>query len=533
MAPWPHLLPSDPASACARETVNAAETETPFAASAGRQTEESLAHLRRQNDLILHAAGEGIYGLDRESRTTFINPAVTQMLGWTSEDIVGHDMHDIIHHTKSDGSPYPPEECPIYTAFRDGKVHNVGGEHFWRKDGTPLPVEYTSTPIRENGELTGAVVVFRDITERKLAELERRKAFEEMARLKYELKRERDYLREEVAVALNFGEIIGRSAALNRVLARMEAVAMTTATVLVLGDSGVGKELVARAIHAQSLRSARPLVKVNCASIPRDLFESKFFGHVKGAFTGAHRSRVGRFQLADGGTLFLDEVGEIPLELQGKLLRVLQEQSFERIGEGRAQNVDVRIIAATNRDLKGEVDAGRFRRDLCYRLNVFPIEIPPFRARKDDIVPLAMHFLDHACGEFDRRELALSRHHSVVLLGYDWAGNVRELKNVIERAVIFSPGDQLRLELAFPEARLPTRQGNGKVPGRRTPILTAAELRAREPENIIATLPQTAGKISGRGGAAELIGVHASTLSSRIRALHIAKHEIAAVEIEP
>ena len=510
MAPWPHPLPSDPASACARETVNTAETETPFATSAERQTEESLAHLRRQNDLILHAAGEGIYGLDRESRTTFINPAVTQMLGWTSEDIVGHDMHDIIHHAKSDGSPDPPEECPIYIAFRDGKVHNVDGEHFWRKDGTPLPVEYTSTPTRENGELTGAVVVFRDITERKLAELERRKAFEEMARLKYELKRERDYLREEVAVALNFGEIIGRSAALNRVLARMEAVAMTTATVLVLGDSGVGKELVARAIHAQSPRSARPLVKVNCASIPRDLFESEFFGHVKGAFTGAHRSRVGRFQLADGGTLFLDEVGE-----------------------GRTQNVDVRIIAATNRDLKGEVDAGRFRRDLYYRLNVFPIEIPSFRARKDDIVPLAMHFLDHACGEFGRRKLALSRHHSVVLPAYDWAGNVRELKNVIERAVIFSPGDQLRLELAFSEARLPTRQGNGKVPGRRTPILTAAELRAREPENIIATLPQTAGKISGRGATAELIGAHASTLSSRIRALHIAKHEIGAVEIEP
>ena len=483
---------------------------------------------RRQNDLILHAAGEGIYGLDKDGRATFVNPAVTQMLGWTSEEIIGHDMHDILHHSKADGSPYPQEECPIYAAFKDGKVHHVDSEHFWRKDGTSLPVEYTSTPIRENGALSGAVVVFRDITERKLAELERRKAFEEIARLKHELQSERDYLREEVAVALNFGEIIGKSAALNQVLARMEAVAMTTASVLILGDSGVGKELVARAIHAQSPRASRPLVKVNCASIPRDLFESEFFGHVKGAFTGAHRNRVGRFQLADGGSLFLDEVGEIPLELQGKLLRVLQEHTFERIGEGRTRNVDVRIIAATNRSLKAEVDAGRFRRDLYYRLNVFPIEIPPLRTRKDDIIPLAMHFLELACREFGRRRLSLSRQQANLLLAYDWSGNVRELKNVIERAVILSLGDHLRLELAFPDAPLANGSGDSFSNSRSTPILTVTELKERERENILAALRQTDGQISGDGGAAELIGVHASTLSSRIRALGISKREIGA-----
>ena len=494
---------------------------------------DSLARLQRQNDLILHAAGEGIYGLDREGRTTFLNPAVTEMLGWTSEDIVGHDMHDIIHHSKADGSPYPPEECPIYAAFKDGKVHHVDSEHFWCKDGTSLPVEYTSTPIREDGELVGAVVVFRDITERKLAELERRKAFEEIARLKYELQRERDYLREEVAVAMNFGEIIGKSAALNRVLARMEAVAMTTATVLILGDSGVGKELVARAIHAQSPRASRPLVKVNCASIPRDLFESEFFGHVKGAFTGAHRNRVGRFQLADGGSLFLDEIGEIPIELQGKMLRVLQEQTFERVGEGRTRNVDVRIIAATNRDLKAEVNAGRFRKDLYYRLNVFPISIPPLRARKDDIIPLAVHFLELACREFGRPKLALTRQQAKLLLAYDWAGNVRELNNVIERAVILSRGDHLSLELAFPESHLPNGWRDTTSQTQSSPIWTAAEIRARERENIINALQRSDGKISGSGGAAELLGVHASTLSSRMRALDISKQKIAIGDTEP
>ena len=246
------------------------------------------------------------------------------------------------------------------------------------------------------------LVASKDVTERNRAERELRDALAENATLRKELERERDYLREEVNVTMNFGRIIGRSATLRQMLAQVEAVARTSANVLVHGESGVGKELVARAIHTQSDRSEAPLVKVNCASIPKELFESEFFGHVKGAFTGAYRDRVGRFQLADGGTIFLDEVGEIPLELQGKLLRVLQETEFERVGDDRTRTVDVRVIAATNRNLEELVLAGEFREDLFYRLSVFPIEVPPLRRRREDLVPLAQHFLEQSVAEFGR-----------------------------------------------------------------------------------------------------------------------------------
>ena len=431
--------------------------------------------------LILYAAGEGIYGLDAEGRTTFANPAAVKMLGWTPEEILGRPMHDIHHHTKQDGSPYLREECPIYAAFKDGKVHYVDNEVFWCKDGSSIPVEYTSTPIREGDRLVGAVVVFRDITERKSAEQEKQRAFEEIARLKEELERERDYLREEVEVSLNFGEIVGESPVLKqRVLARIEAVASTPANVLILGESGVGKELVARAIHAQSDRKDKALVKVNCASIPRELFESEFFGHVKGSFTGAHRDRVGRFQLADGGTLFLDEIGEIPLELQGKLLRALQERAFERVGEDNTRHVDVRIIAATNRDLKTEVEADRFRQDLYYRLSVFPIEVPPLRERREDIIPLATHFLKLVCRDFGREAVELTQYQAEALRNYDWPGNIRELQNVIERTVILSQGNRLRLDLALPETVSKIANVSASASTAPASFVTAEEFKRRE-----------------------------------------------------
>ncbi|HEX5084253.1 MAG TPA: sigma 54-interacting transcriptional regulator, partial [Blastocatellia bacterium] len=280
------------------------------------------------------------------------------------------------------------------------------------------------------------------------------RAFAEIERLRKRLKMENDYLREEVRQERFFGDIIGQSPAVRKVVDQITLVAPTEANVLILGESGTGKEMIARAIHERSRRAAKPLVKVNCASIPRDLFESEFFGHVRGAFTGAVRDRVGRFQLAEEGTLFLDEIGEIPLELQSKLLRVLQEGTFERVGEERTRRVNVRIVAATNRDLQREIEAGNFRQDLFFRLSVFPMEVPPLRDRKEDIPLLVRHFIDQAqrrdhCGGFQIDDRQMAR-----LQRYDWPGNVRELQNVIERLMILSRcGKQLvNMDLILPDA---------------------------------------------------------------------------------
>jgi transcriptional regulator with GAF, ATPase, and Fis domain len=358
------------------------------------------------------------------------------------------------------------------------------------------------------------------VTARNRAESSLREAYGEIARLKEELERERDYLREEVQVSMNFGRIIGDSPALVGMLARIEAVAETSASVLIVGETGTGKELVAHAIHARSPRADGPLVKVNCASIPHELFESEFFGHVRGAFTGAHRDRVGRFELADGGTLFLDEIGEIPMSLQGKLLRVLQEKEFERVGEERTRRVDVRVVAATNRDLQKEVDAGRFREDLFYRLGVFPVQVPPLRKRGDDVVQLAVHFLETICREFGREVLGLTRQQVQILTAYHWPGNVRELKNVMERAVILSPGDVLRLDKSLPEDEVPNLVSALQVSDE-SPILTEAEIREFQRANTIAALEQADWRVSGPAGAAELLGVRPTTLADRIKALEI------------
>ncbi|MEQ9561283.1 MAG: sigma 54-interacting transcriptional regulator, partial [Woeseiaceae bacterium] len=340
------------------------------------QRETALAELERLTiayQAILDSAGEGIYGLDRNGRVTFGNRAATEILGWKSDEVLGQQGHDVHHHSHADRSTYPAEECPIYATLKDGEIHRVDDEVFWSSNGKPVPVEYTSTPVLKDGRPDGAVIVFRDISKRKALETQQRGDFEEIKRLKELLEQERDYLRDEVNVTHHFGEIIGKSRALARTLTQLESVAPTSTNVVILGESGVGKEMIARAIHALSLRADKPLVKVNCASIPKDLFESEFFGHVKGSFTGAHRDRIGRLQLADGGTLFLDEVGEIPLSQQGKLLRALQEYEFERVGDDKTTKVDVRVVAATNRNLRDEVKAGRFREDLYYRLSVFPV----------------------------------------------------------------------------------------------------------------------------------------------------------------
>ncbi len=484
-------------------------------------TKDDLARLKNTHQLILGAAGEGIYGLDCEGRTTFVNQAAADILGWKEEDVLGKTLHDIHHHSHEDGSHYPKEECPIYAALKDGEIHQVNSEVFWHSDGHCVPVEYTSTPIWESGELKGAVVVFRDISQRIIMEQEREQAFEEIKHLKEQIEQERDYLRDEINITTNFGDMIGESQALKRTLAQIEAVANTPTSVLVLGESGVGKEMVARAIHANSDRANQPLVKVNCASIPKDLFESEFFGHVKGAFTGAHRDRVGRMQLANNGTLFLDEVGEIPLDLQGKLLRALQENEFERVGDERTLSVDVRIVAATNRDLANEVKLGRFREDLYYRLSVFPIEVPSLRERQIDIAPLAQQFLNQSCQQLGRDSMGLTQQHIDNLMQHDWPGNIRELKNVIERAVILSSGNSLRLDLALPSHKL--HFDAEKVAQEDSNFLTEAEFRVLEKANLTKALRKANWKISGKGGASELLGIKPSTLSYRMTVLGIEK----------
>ena len=380
-----------------------------------------------------------------------------------------------------------------------------------------------------DGRVRRMHVAMKDVTERNQAERRLRAAFEENARLRKELERERDYLREEVQVSMNFGRIIGESSALKKMLARVEAVAQTSASVLIQGESGVGKELVAHVIHTRSPRSQAPLVKVNCASIPSELFESEFFGHVRGAFTGAHRDRIGRFQLADGGTLFMDEIGEIPLGLQGKLLRVLQEGEFEQVGSDRTRSVSVRVVAATNRDLDKAVEDGRFREDLFYRLSVFPIDVPPLREREDDIVQLASHFLEKICQDFGHRPLSLNRQHLDLMRKYDWPGNVRELKNVIERAVILSRGKVLRLDLAMADI-LKVASASATSATAVEPNAAQAERLMNEQEflqlqkkNLLAALGASQWRVSGPRGAAALVGLKPSTFTDRMKKFGIAR----------
>jgi PAS domain S-box-containing protein len=485
--------------------------------------DDELARIKRQNELILEAAGEGVYGLDCEGNTTFVNPAAAAMLGWEANALLGQPMHSLLHHTRPDGSPFPRKACPIYAAFKDGAVHHIEDEVFWRKDGSNFPVEYTSTPIHENGKLAGAVVVFKDITERRQAELELRQAYAEVERMKARLEAENVYLQEEIKVERNYAGIVGQSHAIRQVLHQIELVAPTDASVLISGESGTGKELIAAAIHEQSQRHERPLIRVNCAAIPRDLFESEFFGHVKGAFTGALKDRTGRFELADGGTIFLDEVGEIPLELQSKLLRVLQEGQIERVGEEKTRSVDVRVVAATNRDLKTDVDARRFREDLFFRLNVFPIEAIPLRDRIDDIALLATHFITLICRRLNRPQQNLTRGNLKQLQAYPWPGNIRELQNVIERAIIVSKGN--RLEFSLPGVAVETDTLSKEPAGAATVPFTEAERLARDRANILTALRLSNGKISGANGAAELLGIKPTTLASRMKSLGVEKPE--------
>lgn len=346
------------------------------------------------------------------------------------------------------------------------------------------------------------------------------KAFETIDRLSQRLEQENEYLREEVRRTASFNQIIGHSEALLHILEQIELVAPTEANVLILGESGTGKELIARAIHDRSRRAKQPFIRVNCAAVPRDLFESEFFGHVRGAFTGAVKDRVGRFQLADSGTLLLDEVGEIPLELQGKLLRVLQEGEFEKIGEDRTQRVSVRVIAVTNRDLRGEAESGHFRRDLFYRLSVFPIEVPPLRDRREDVPLLIDHFVKEASLRLGLSKPPIEKRTLQLLTELDWPGNIRELQNAVERAVILARGQEMDfgfLQFDFvqdaPDRNLQDQQNSR--------IVREKEWKARQRRNILLALETANWKIQGDSSASALLGMKPTTLRSRMQVLGI------------
>jgi formate hydrogenlyase transcriptional activator len=660
-----------------------------------KRAEEALQLSEERVRLVLNSAAEGIFGCDSEGTCLFCNPAAVSLLGYEDpQELLGQNMHRLEHHTRSDGRPFPIEECPIYVGILDNRGVHVDDEVFWRKDGSSFPVEYWSHPLVRDGKTVGAVVTFFDISERRRAEHELRKSeerkrtvleinnaiihnltqealfasvyeairrvvafdraafllyqpesktlklvsmdndreseffrvgkeyqleesqisawvldhqevvtrgdleheprtfgerrlveegiqsycvvpliamgtsigtftlwsetrdrytqadaellrevanqiaiaianmksYEEIKALKGRLEKEIVYLQEEIRTVHNFEEIVGSSPALLKLLRKVDQVAPTDSSVLIYGETGTGKELIARAIHDRSNRKNRPLVKVNCSAISAGLVESELFGHVKGAFTGAFERRIGRFELADGGTIFLDEVGELPLDTQVKLLRVLQEREFEPVGSNRTIRVDVRIICATNRNLQDSIKEGTFRSDLYYRLNVFPLEVPPLRERRADISQLAMFFLSRYARNLGKKIDGISAAAKEKLTSYSWPGNIRELQNLIERALILCNGPILELDndltnvstsfiIPAPEtAHTPPQADQSQL----------KTLQEVERAHIEAVLQQTHGVIEGAGGAAKKLGLHPNTLRHRMEKLGIkrATHRI-------
>lgn len=455
---------------------------------------------------VLESLAEGVVITDAHWRILYANRLIAQTTGYAPEELIGDTPQRLFAGDDPTARSACESKNPVAETdeCKELEIKTKAGETRW--------VWLKTTPFRNAaGSVVGRVATFSCIEKQK------------------HLERENEVLLAEVRE--NLGHIVGESLALKKVLSQIATVAPTEASVLVLGESGTGKELVAHAIHDLSARKSRPLVRVNCASIPKDLFESEFFGHVRGAFTGAIKDRTGRFELANGGTLFLDEIGEIPLELQGKLLRVLQEGQFERVGDERTRRVDVRIIAATNRNLHEEAKAGRFRLDLYYRLSVFPIELPPLRERLDDIPQLAAHFVRHAARRIGVPAPRLTKTDVQQLQSYDWPGNIRELQNAIERAVILSRGRRLAFDL-------PRSSGRGATVSALPENSTAGASRPQEPDDtplslddlaerertiVERALLRTKWKIYGADGAAALLNVKPTTLASMIKRLNLTK----------
>ena len=464
--------------------------------------EEEKAHLDEEFRDLFDEAPIAYVHEDLDSRFIRANRAAMKTLGIKPEEIAGTFGRSLVADT-------PEAQRRVQQAFesvgRGSEASGVVLELRRRDNGNPIWVEWWSKPT-PGRKYTRTMMV--DITDRVLME-------QEQARLQAQ----NEYLLDEIRSAHNYADIIGESPGLRKVLQQIQLVAPTDATVLVNGESGTGKELVARAIHENSPRRGRALIKVSCSAFPETLFESEFFGHMRGAFTGAVRDKPGRFELADGGTLFLDEIGEVPLAMQVKLLRVLQEQEIERVGDTRTRKINVRIIAATNRNLKKEVEAGRFRQDLFYRLGVFPLEIPPLRERREDIVPLVTHFVRVTAKKMNRPPPRLTKAQADQLTAYDWPGNIRELQNAVERAVILAQKGSLHFELP---AKDPSRSTAANTPpSETTSILTREDWKRQERASITAALRHSAGKVFGPGGAAELLNMKPTTLASRIKSLGI------------
>jgi PAS domain S-box-containing protein len=454
---------------------------------------------------------DAILVLDSELHVIRINQAAARLFGCSGEDLVGENIHDFLVTNSA---------ARLETFVRDLASRPEGKQQLWvpqdfvarRWDHSVFPAEATLSRF-ENRRQAFYTLILRNVDERLDAE-----------RQIQLLTQETEYLREAVRDVPGHDDLLGRSDCMQAVFGAIKQVASTDSTVLITGETGTGKELVARSIHRASLRANKPLVLVNCAAIPANLIESEFFGHERGAFTGAVARREGRFALANGGTLFLDEIGELPLELQPKLLRVLQEGEFELLGGTRTVKVNVRVVAATHRDLKQMVAEGRFREDLYFRLNVFPVHIPALRERGRDVEQIASAFVQRFARRMGKRISALTENQLKRLRGYDWPGNVRELQNVIERAIILTSGAELQLERAmsgFAQTAAPAVVSSTSSAPESNRVFTARELEHIERENVLRALASCQWRVSGDNGAARLLGIAPSTLSSRIKALRI------------
>lgn len=469
---------------------------------------DSIEKFLVNSNLLLNAVGEGVYGFDSNGNVVFINPAAEQMTGWQAKELLGKNIHEYHHHSHEDGTPYPCDECHIYNTMRDGIERKITNEVFWRKDGTNFPVEYTSTPVFKEGELIGAVAVFRDVSQQRLADKNLREALTKVQVLTEKLQDENSYLQDEINQTWNGSGLEGNNSTFKKMLQQIKIVAKTDSTVLILGENGTGKEVVARNLHQLSERCGSPLVKVNCAAFSANLLESELFGHEKGAFTGATERRKGRFELANKGTLFLDEIGELSLEAQSKLLRVLQERELERVGGTKTIKVDIRVIVATNRDLVEMVNKGLFRMDLYYRLNVFPINIPPLRQRIEDIPLLCHGILKQLNSKLNKNIQGINKQSLAKLSSYHWPGNIRELQNILEREVILSTSELLNIQQNFSSNQIVSN-------------FTQRPLASIEKDHIIQVLNNCNWRIGGEKGAAKILELPDSTLRSRMKKLKI------------
>lgn len=495
-----------------------AETESIFRAgfTEWKRAQTFFRELEGQNQLILEAAGEGIYGINSEGNTTFVNRAAQEMLGWSSADLLGKNIHDMIHHHHLNGDLYHHHDCPIYRTFRFDQAHRVEDEVFWRKDGKPIRVEYVSTPIYDQQILAGAVVIFRDVTQRKENERQLQEALTEIAALRDRLEQENAYLQETISTERAHHRIIGVSASIRSVVERINLVARTNTNVLITGESGTGKALIATEIHKASSHSRRSMIHFKCSSVAPEAVEAELFGQVRGAPNGATRDKAGKLEIAHGGTLFLDGIEDLPRDIQGKLLASLQSSTITRLGDTREKALELRVIASTALSEEEAHRSGRIRDDLYLFLNVFPISSLALRDRTEDVPPLAAHLLRVACRKLGRSVPTIPGDVMEQLQAYTWPGNVRELHNVMERAAIVSRGPKLQVEIT----------GNGPYSGGSPEgIRTDGQMQALLRANLIAALRKTNGRISGANGAAALLEMRPTTVHSRVKAFAITESD--------